>query len=187
MKKDTVIKQAYEHTKFGDFMFQVCVKATKLLCKFPALYYILACTWGIIMTIIGLIVTAILFIAKLFGANITFKKYGLIYGIKVGPDYWGGCELGLAFVRDQKSADSYIEPHEFGHTFQNCILGPLFPFVVAIPSAIRYWIQYFNDKKGKQNPPYDSVWFEDAATKCGDFAYKVIIIGQAFKDAKKEK
>lgn len=55
------------------------------------------------MTLIGVIITGILGIAKLFGANITFKKVGLIYGIKVGPDYWGGCEMGLMFMRDQKS------------------------------------------------------------------------------------
>ena len=31
-----------------------------------------------------------------------------------------------------------IDWHEFGHTFQNCLFGPLFPLIVAIPSAIRY-------------------------------------------------
>lgn len=78
--------------------------------------------------------------------------------------------MGLMFVRDQKSTQEYLDTHEFGHTFQNCLLGPLFPFVVAIPSATRYWIQEFRSRAGKQNPPYDGVWFEDAASQCGLYA-----------------
>lgn len=45
--------------------------------------------------------------------------------------------MGLMFVRDQKSIES-VNAHEFGHTFQNCLLGPLMLFVVSLPSAIRY-------------------------------------------------
>ena len=55
--------------------------------------------------------------------------------------------MGLMFLRDHNSSVSYINPHEFGHTFQNCLLGPLFPFMVAIPSAIRYWLREIFPKK----------------------------------------
>ena len=89
------------------------------------------------MTVIGILITGVLAIVKVFGANITFFPFYWIYGIKVGPDFWGGFEMGLMFCRDQKSSDSFINDHEWGHTFQNCLLGIFFPFVVAIPSAIR--------------------------------------------------
>ena len=52
------------------------------------------------------------------------------------PDSWGGMDCGPLFVRDLISCEA-VSWHEFGHSFQNCLLGPLFPFVVAIPSAIR--------------------------------------------------
>ena len=108
----------------------------------------MACTWGIIMTAIGLIITLILGFVKIFiPKKIIFERYYWIYSITVGPQWWGGCEMGLMFLRDHNSSVNYINPHEFGHTFQNCLLGPLFPFMVAIPSAIRYWLRKIFPKK----------------------------------------
>lgn len=132
-----------------------------------------ACTWGIITTISGILITIVLAIVKVFiPKKVIFKRYHWIYGITVGPEYWGGCEMGLMFLRDWGSSENYINPHEFGHTFQNCILGPLFPFVVAIPSAIRYWLREIFPKK--KWGPYDGAWFEDAATQCGTYAAKIL-------------
>lgn len=164
------IKAAYEHTKAGTFLFNLCAAWTRFIVKHRKLYYILTSTWGIIMTAIGLIVSGTLYLVKLFTkdqAKITFKPYHWVQSISVGPDYWGGCEFGLCFLRDQKSAGG-LEAHEFGHTFQNCLFGPLFPLLVAIPSASRWWIRELS--KTKKHTPYDSVWFEDAATQCGKYA-----------------
>lgn len=179
--QDKDIKPAYRHTKFGNFMFFICAKLTKLLTKARFLYYLLACTWGILLTVIGLLITIVLGIAKLFNKNIYFEKYYWIYGIKAGPVYWGGLEMGLMFIRDQKSINS-VNEHEFGHTFQNCLFGPLMPFIVTIPSAIRYWYQELRFRKGKENKPYDSMWFEDAATQCGRYAVLYIETKQEVKD-----
>lgn len=166
------IKAAYKHTQAGTLLFNMCAVWTKFLVKHRRLYYTFACTWGIIMTAIGLLVSGILKVVKLcsFGKiNITFQPYHWIYSISVGPDYWGGCELGLCFLRDQKSNDS-IASHEFGHTFQNCLFGPLFPFIVALPSAYRWWARELNKDPNKKFAAYDSAWFEDAATQCGLYA-----------------
>jgi hypothetical protein len=166
------IKAAYKHTKAGTFLFNLCAALTKFLVKHRKLYYFLACTWGIFMTVLGLLVSGVLYVIKLFAKSrikITFEPYHLIYSISVGPNYWGGCELGLCFLRDQKSIDS-INAHEFGHTFQNCLFGPLFPFIVAIPSASRWWARELNKDPNKKFAPYDGVWFEDAATQCGLYA-----------------
>jgi hypothetical protein len=95
--------------------------------------------------------------------------------------------MGLMFVRDQKSITT-VNAHEFGHTFQNCLLGPLMPFVVSLPSAIRYWIIYFKyDRKGLTCPyEYDSIWFEDAATQCGNYAVHYLETKQEVKDLLKK-
>ena len=167
-QKSLDIKPQYTHSKAGNFLFNMCAKSTKFLCKHRFLYYLLACTWGLIMTVLGFVITLILGIDKLFTKNIKFKKYNWIYKIYVGPDYWGGCEMGLMFLRDQKSSDKHIDDHEFGHTFQNCIFGPLFPFLVAIPSMTRYWAREL--KPNHPWPAYDAAWFEDAATQCGAYA-----------------
>lgn len=45
------------------------------------------------------------------------------------------------------------------------------PFVICIPSAIRYWyrefILHFNREKFNKLPEYDAIWFEGQATKWG--------------------
>jgi hypothetical protein len=167
------IKAAYRHTKAGNFLFKLCAGWTKFIIKHRWLYYALACTWGIIMTVIGAVVSGILAIAKLFLKDkITFRPYHWVYGISVGPAYWGGLELGLCFLRDHRSASTRLEAHEFGHTFQNTLFGPLFIFLVWIPSAVWYW----SNELGllKQTKSYDSMWFEDAATQCGMYAAQIL-------------
>ena len=108
-------------------------------------------------------------IGYLFTDKIVFKKYNWIYSISIGPAYWGGFEMGLMFVRDQDSWEA-LDWHEFGHTFQNCLFGPFMLLLVSIPSAIRWWYQWFREKAGKQNTEYDAMWFEDSATNCGKYA-----------------
>jgi hypothetical protein len=75
------------------------------------------------------------------------EMYGHCIHFKVGNN-WGGLELGMFFLTDRTPSDS-TKNHEHGHGFQNAVLGPLFPFLVAIPSATRYWLREQNTRKGK--------------------------------------
>lgn len=168
------IKAAYQHTKAGTFLFNMCAAWTTFLVKHRWLYYLLACTWGLLWTLVGLIISGALALVKLCSGGkvkITFKLYHWIYSISVGPNFWGGLEFGLCFLRDQKSRGS-LNAHEFGHSFQNCLFGPLFPFLVVIPSATWYWTR--EAKPVKNRKPYDSMWFEDAATQCGLYAVRTL-------------
>lgn len=98
------------------------------------MYYILNCTWGCIMTFIGALIAFVLIcIGK------TPKKHGGCIYFNVG-ERWGGMELGLFFLTDSHDVTS-TKNHEFGHSLQNCIWGPLFPFIICIPSATRYWLR----------------------------------------------
>ena len=127
------------------------------------LFYIISFTWGGIMTAIGLVVLLV---------TLPFGKFEIYHGRiykRIGKN-WGGVELGCFFLCDN-SADEYILAHESGHGLQNCLWGPLMPFVVCIPSAIRYWyrefIWRFNKEKFNKLPEYDAIWFEGQATKWG--------------------
>ena len=115
------------------------------------------------MTTIGLVVLLV---------TLPFGKFEIYHGRiykRIGKN-WGGVELGCFFLCDN-SADEYILAHESGHGLQNCLWGPLMPFVICIPSAIRYWyrefIWHFNKEKFNKLPEYDAIWFEVQATKWG--------------------
>lgn len=152
----------FKRTKYGQFMYALTYKSGLFLEKHKWLYYLLACTWGILMTLLGLIITLILLCC-----GRKPHKYHGIYYFEVFKN-WGGFEMGLMFVRDTTSYSS-INKHELGHTYQNCILGPLFPFLVAIPSAIRYWYRELSHNVVK---PYDAIWFEGCATDLGETIMK---------------
>ena len=142
------------------FLFE----ASKILAKRKWLYYLLNCTWGILMTAIGAIA---LLIMLPFARPSAFCRMACI---NVGKK-WGGISLGLTFIRDTTSWN-VLSCHEYGHSYQNAIFGPFMLFVVTIPSAIRYWYRYFKyDRKGKIPPTaYDDIWFERSATEIGIYA-----------------
>ena len=127
-------------------------------------FYILSFTWGIIMTFIGCAASAVLLA---LGYKPQKNKYGWTF--IVGQN-WGGVDLGLASIVCENPGEHLLQ-HEFGHAVQNCYYGPAFPFIVAIPSAIRYWYREYLVRSGKKQyhelPDYDSIWFEGEATKLG--------------------
>lgn len=140
------------------------------------LYWIGQLTWGIVMSLIGLI-TALICILFLKGK---VHKNGYTIIIEVGGN-WGGVNLGCislcggyTTVCPDENWFQHTRRHEFGHSLQNLIFGPLFPFIVAIPSAIRYHYQNYRSKKGLPNKEYDSVWFEKTATRWGTKAINKI-------------
>ena len=125
-------------------------------------FYLLSFTWGLPMTLIGLIIALILVII-----GYKPKKYGYCLHFEVGEN-WGGINLGIVFITS-KNASKHTKDHEHGHGLQNCYWGFLFPFVIGLPSLIRCWyldIKYYSNNK---IPPtsYDSAWFEGDATKRG--------------------
>lgn len=136
---------------------------------FGICYWLLQLTWGCITTIIGFLVT-IFCIIFLKGKP---HKNGFSYIVEIGNN-WGGLELGAFALCSNYSISNpkwyeHTRRHEFGHSLQNIIFGPLYIFVVGIPSAIRYWYNVIAESKGKRfaSDWYDSIWFEGTATKWG--------------------
>lgn len=127
-----------------------------------AIFYILSFTWGLPMTLIGLISALVLICA-----GYKPKRWGGCIYFNVGKN-WGGVELGLFFITDQRDS-THTKNHEFGHAIQNCWFGVLMPFLVCIPSAIRYWYREIRYNRKGITPPtkYDDIWFEGQATALG--------------------
>jgi len=155
-------KDAYctERSAIGRFMYDKLYSVSLTLIKYRWLYWLLNFTWGILTTLGGLFLSlAMLCIDK------KPKRFYSIWYFEILRN-WGGMEMGTMFLRDTTSSDS-INIHEWGHTFQNAILGPFFIFIVAIPSATRYWYRAFSKKT---QPDYDAIWFEGNATSIGNYA-----------------
>lgn len=122
------------------------------------LFYILSFTWGIIINIFGLTGATAM---NLLNIKPESHKGSIVY--RVGHN-WGGLNLGVfSFVCYE--ATEHTLDHEFGHAIQNVIYGPLYPFIVAIPSFIRY--HYRNNCKKPLQTKYDDIWFEGQATEWG--------------------
>lgn len=124
------------------------------------LFYILSFTWGLPMTLIGLISACVLLCM-----GYKPKRYGCCLHFIVGEN-WGGLNLGIVFLTDSKD-EEHTKAHEHGHALQNCVYGFITPFIVHIPSAIRYWYRELKYKSIPAPTPYDAVWFERQATEWG--------------------
>jgi hypothetical protein len=154
------------------------MKSKKIL--FSILFWLVSCTWGIVMTSIGALVTGFLNLVKIvgkwFGKDLKIKAHqnGCSFITEVGGN-WGGLELGAFALCGNYSESNpswfrHTRYHEFGHSIQHLYFGPLYIFIIAVPSAVRYWCQRILQRQGVKFPPdwYDSVWFEGGATKTGE-------------------
>lgn len=135
---------------------------------FIILYWLLNLTWGIILSFVGVFVSIFALIRK--GK---IHKNGCSIIVEFGGN-WGGLSLGCfafcgSYSKTSPSWYDHTRKHEFGHSLQNAVLGPLFIFIVAIPSAYRYHYKLREEKRGTHfsSDWYDSVWFENTATKYG--------------------
>lgn len=114
--------------------------------KFKVLIlWFVAYTWGCITTIIGSIIALILLITghkpQRFGPCVCFElKSEGGWGLNLGP-----------FIFHTKGAGYYsLKCHECGHFISQIWWGPLNPFVISLPSAIRFWLREQDTQERKQ-------------------------------------
>ena len=131
------------------------------------LYWVWSLAWNGLVTILGIFVMLFALIFK--KGKVHKNGYGLI---TVFGGNWGGLNLGaFQFCGDYEGDPYYqeVRGHEFGHSLQGLIWGPLYLFIIFIPSVARYWYYTIKTSKGEKFPEgwYDSAWFEGQATRWG--------------------
>ncbi len=109
-------------------------------------YIFIQCTWGAVQSLLGLIAMLLLGNQKR-----GFYRCAVLteYDIDSVPKYmrWLGCmSLGMfIFVGTHKDTSRErcrsIISHEYGHTLQSLLLGPLYLIVVGAPSFI--WCRHY--------------------------------------------
>ena len=108
---------------------------------YTIIYIVLQCTWGIVQTFLGFIV---------FLFNLKHRHYFYHGAIVTERKTPSSVSLGLfVFVTDNPLKDKRIENkipdeelpkrllvHEYGHTIQSLIFGPLYLIIMGIPSTL---------------------------------------------------
>ena len=129
--------------------------------------FTLNCTWGIIQFTLGLLY----FISVINKPHFWYK--GSIVTTNVKPRIFktaGGVSYGaFIFITADISKDDlcsdYLTNHEYGHTLQSVLLGPLYFIIIEIPSTI--WLTFFRKWRKRNQKYYNWLYTESWADKWG--------------------
>ena len=114
------------------------------------LYVLLQCSWGLPQTLLG----AVFFLFHLRDRHFRYRE-----AVATQWQVLGGISLGLFIFVDSE----LICPHEYGHTLQSLILGPMYLPLVGIPSVLWAW----RTRRGHARRAYHSVYPENWADSLG--------------------
>lgn len=137
--------------------------------KKQTVFFVLSLLWGFPMTLIGAVVAFALILA-----GRKPERHGWSWYFTVGKN-WGGVSLGCVFLVDN-SGNQHAKNHEFGHALQNAMFGPFMPFLVGIPSAVRYWYRELRYYRRGRTPKtnYEDIWFEKQASLFGTEMIRIL-------------
>lgn len=99
----------------------------------------LSFAWQFPQSIIGLFM---LIYFKIFGGAklISYKKLCFCYEAK---NMMGGISLGnFAFVSPRLTDEASVAHEQLGHTMQSKLLGPLYLFIIGIPSILNAYFDF---------------------------------------------
>ena len=137
------------------------------------LYRLWQCTWGFLQTLLGFFV---------FLMNIKCRHYSYYGAIITEWNDKSSVSLGMfVFVTAEpffaeKLSSEYTEKelserllvHEYGHTIQSLLLGPLYLIVIGIPSTLWGFLPSLNKKRHDEKISYFSFFTESWANSCGE-------------------
>ena len=128
----------------------------------PITIFLLNATWGAIQTLVGFVG----FLIHIGKPHYFYK--GSIVTIVKGS--WGGISLGAFIFIDAEitktdAPKSSFVNHEYGHTLQSILLGPLFLLIIGLPSLI--WAGLFDEWRYKHKKSYYWLYTENWADRLG--------------------
>ena len=134
------------------------------------LFYLWQFTFALLQNIIGLIMLAIY---KPKGAQSEWYHNALI--TYIDKKNFGGVSLGMfIFINKNKTGDALhdIRIHEYGHTVQSMLLGPVWLLVIALPSVIWCSLPALVKLRKEKNISYYWLYCEGWSNLCGLWATK---------------
>ena len=126
------------------------------------LFWIWQWTWGLPVNIVGLIMYLALY------KTCKHDRIGNAF-ITLLPWNVGGLSMGMFIFMAGHGAEPWTHDtriHEYGHTIQCLLLGPLYWFVVGIPSAV--WCNFFAGYRKRKHVSYYKLYCESWANRWGE-------------------
>ena len=125
------------------------------------LYILCQCSWGVIQSLVG----AVLFL-------VFIRRPHRFYHGAVVTEWSNGGSVSLGmfiFLSDRLSErrSRCILAHEYGHTVQSLILGPLYLPVIGLPSVVWAGAPAFSRMRKKRNMSYYRLYTERWANHLG--------------------
>ena len=138
-------------------------------------YGIWQCTWGFLQSLLGVLVFLIHMKDKHFfyhGAVVTEwqDKSSVSLGMFVfvtGEPYF---YEKLKEEYSMKELSARLLVHEYGHTIQSLILGPLYLIIIGIPSTLWGFLPSLNRKRKEEQISYFAFFTEKWANALGEKA-----------------
>ncbi len=136
-------------------------------------YFIWQCTWGCLQSLLGLFVFLLHIRDKHYvyhGAVITEWKdkssvsLGMFVFVTREPYFYE--KLKEQYTMEELSARLLV--HEYGHTIQSLILGPLYLIIIGIPSTLWGFLPNLNRKRKEEQISYFSFFTEKWANALGE-------------------
>ena len=137
------------------------------------LYIIWQCTWGILQTLLGVAHFLIYIKCKHYfyhGAIVTewnnrsSVSLGLFVFVTAEPYFYE--RLKDEYSMEELSKRLLV--HEYGHTIQSLLLGPLYLIVIGIPSTLWGFLPYYSNKRKIESLSYFSCYTESWANAWGE-------------------
>lgn len=124
--------------------------------------------WGLPQNLAGAVIAAVT-----WKQAVRRERFRTALVLRYGKRSWlaakGAFSLGMfLFIPEAKWVDERVVVHEYGHTVQSLILGPLFLPVVGIPSIL--WAWYFGSHRDlcrRRGITYGSRFPESSANRLG--------------------
>lgn len=147
------------------------------------LYWLSQWTIGIVQNMIGLCLF-LLYVRKrhfvYHGAIVTeWKDVGTSVGMGMFVFISHHCCRDLDHPEDRETTFRKTLVHEYGHTVQSAILGPLYLLVIGIPSPLWGFIPRLVTYRREKHISYYSFYTERWANALGEYFSKDPSIGQA--------
>lgn len=136
------------------------------------MYLLIQWTWGIVQNVLA---------ASLFVGLCSVKRdrnvffyHGAIVIRWNHPYSMGlGMFIFLGIHSNSQKYNDMVLVHEYGHTIQSCILGPLFLLVISIPSLLWASIPYFDSFRSSKKVRYTDFYPEHWASYLGEKILKL--------------